>query len=145
MNFWMCIFATLKFLGINYWFLSIINQYVLPYRKWSIIPPILIHTWFLNNIMFEFLFCLLFFINHTEISIKLKYYFILWASLVALMVKNPPAMPETRVWSLGWEETLEKGMATHFGSLAWRIPWTEEPGGLQSMGLQSQSALIKSY
>ena len=52
------------------------------------------------------------------------------------MVKNPPAMQETWVRSLGWEEPLEEGMATHSGILAWRIPWTEEPGGLKSIGLQ---------
>ena len=50
------------------------------------------------------------------------------------MVKNPPAMRETWVQSLGWEDPLEKGKATHSSILAWRIPWTEEPGGLQSMG-----------
>ena len=52
------------------------------------------------------------------------------------MVKNPPAMQETRVQSLGWEDPLEKEMATHSSILAWRIPWTEEPGRLQSMGSQ---------
>ena len=51
-------------------------------------------------------------------------------------VKCLPAMWETRVLSLGWEDPLEKEMATHSSILAWRIPWTEEPGGLQSMGLQ---------
>ena len=55
-------------------------------------------------------------------------------SLVAQMVKNLPAMWETWVKSLGWEDPLEKGMATHPSILAWRIPWTEEPGGLQSTG-----------
>ena len=50
------------------------------------------------------------------------------------MVKNLPAMQETWVQSLGGEDLLEKGMATHSSILAWRIPWTEEPGGLQSMG-----------
>ena len=55
-----------------------------------------------------------------------------WASLVAQMVKNLTAMQETRVRSLGWEDPLETEMATHFSTLAWRIPWTEEPGGLQS-------------
>ena len=50
------------------------------------------------------------------------------------MVKNLPAMLETQVRSLGWEDPLEEGMATHSSILAWRIPWTEEPGGLQSMG-----------
>ena len=47
--------------------------------------------------------------------------------------KNPSAMQETYIRSLGWEEPLEKGMATHSSILTWRIPWTEEPGGLQSM------------
>ena len=50
-------------------------------------------------------------------------------------VKNPPAMCEIWVQSLGWEDTLEKGMATYSSILAWRIPWIEEPGGLQSMGV----------
>ena len=52
------------------------------------------------------------------------------------MVKNPPAMQETWVQFLGWGDPLEKGMATHSNILAWRILWTEEPGGLQSMGSQ---------
>ena len=52
------------------------------------------------------------------------------------MVKNLPAMPETQVESLGWEGLLEKGMTTHSNILAWRIQWTKEPGGLQSMGSQ---------
>ena len=56
--------------------------------------------------------------------------------LVAQMVKNLPVMKETRVQSLDWEVALEKKMATHSNILAWRIPWTEESGGLQSMGLQ---------
>ena len=52
------------------------------------------------------------------------------------MVKNPPAMRETRVQSLVWEDPLEKAMATHSSIFAWRITWTEEPGELQSMALQ---------
>ena len=52
------------------------------------------------------------------------------------MVKSLPAMQETQVGSLGQEDLLEKGMATHPSILAWTIPWTEEPGGLQSMGSQ---------
>ena len=60
----------------------------------------------------------------------------LGASLVAQAVKNLPAMQETQVRSLGWENPMEKGMATHSCILAWRIPWTEEPGGLQPMGSQ---------
>ena len=59
-----------------------------------------------------------------------------WAFLVAQMVKGLPAMRETRVRSLGWEDPLEKEMATHSRIHAWKIPWTEEPGGLQSMGSQ---------
>ena len=59
-----------------------------------------------------------------------------WASLVTQMVKNLPAVRETWGWSLGWEDLLEWGMATHFSILAWRIPWTEKPGGLQPMGSQ---------
>ena len=55
-------------------------------------------------------------------------------SLVAQTVKNPPALQETQVLSLGWEDPLEKGMATHCSILAQRIPWTEEPSGLQYMG-----------
>ena len=57
-----------------------------------------------------------------------------WASLVAQLVKNQPAMQETWVRSLSWEDPLEKGTATHSSTLAWKIPWMEEPGGLQSMG-----------
>ena len=56
--------------------------------------------------------------------------------MVAQMVKNLPAMQETRVRSLSREDPLEKGMSTHSSILAWRIPWTEEPDGLQSTGSQ---------
>ena len=58
------------------------------------------------------------------------------ASLVAQMVNNLPAIQETQVQSLGWEDPLQKGNDTHSNILAWRIPWTEEPGGLRSIGLQ---------
>ena len=57
--------------------------------------------------------------------------------LVAQLVKNPPAMQETPVGFLGWEDPLEKEMAIHFSTLVWKIPWTEEPDRLQSMGLQT--------
>ena len=57
-----------------------------------------------------------------------------WVSLVAQKVKNLPAVPETWVQSLGYDDPLEEGMATHSIMLACRIPWTEEPGGLQSAG-----------
>ena len=56
------------------------------------------------------------------------------ASKVVQWVKNPPAMQEMQVLSLGWEDPLEESVATHLSILAWRIPWTEEPGGLQSIG-----------
>ena len=67
--------------------------------------------------------------GYTVVSVTVK------ASLVAQMVRHLPAMQEVWVHSLGWEEPLEKGMAIRSGILAWRIPWTEETGGLQSMGL----------
>ena len=57
----------------------------------------------------------------------------LWASLVVQMAKHLPAMQETQVQSLGWEDPLEKGMASHSSILAWRIPRTEKPGGLESI------------
>ena len=55
---------------------------------------------------------------------------------MAKTAMSPPAMQKIQVQSLGWEDPLEKGMATHSSILAWRIPWTEEPGGLQSVGSQ---------
>ena len=61
---------------------------------------------------------------------------VVWDSLVAQMVKNLPAMQETWVRFLGWEDPLEKGMAIHSSIFAWKIPWTEEPGELQFMGSQ---------
>ena len=57
-------------------------------------------------------------------------------SLVAQTVKRLPVLQETRVQSLGWEDPLEKEMATHSSTVAWKIPWTEEPGKLQPMGSQ---------
>ena len=69
-------------------------------------------------------------ILHIEFNFSLK------TSLVAQMVKRLSTMRETRVRSLGWEDPLEKEMAIHSGTIAWKIPWTEEPGRLQSMGSQ---------
>ena len=60
----------------------------------------------------------------------------IWACLVAQVAKNLPAMQETQVQFLGQEDPLEKGMATHSSIPAWEIPWTQDPGGLQSLGLQ---------
>ena len=63
------------------------------------------------------------------------------ASLVTQMVKNLPAMQETQVQSLGWEDPLEKGMTTHSSILAWRIPWTEELSRLQTMGIAESDTI----
>ena len=71
--------------------------------------------------------------NHTHVSATKS---TMKKSLVSQKVMNPPAMREIWVLSLGWEDPLEEGMITHSSILAWRIPWTEEPGGLQSMGSQ---------
>ena len=60
---------------------------------------------------------------------------------MAQQVKNPLAMQETQVQFLGWEDPLGKEMATHSSILAWEIPWTEEPGGLQSLGCEGQTRL----
>ena len=65
------------------------------------------------------------------------------ASLIAHLIKNLPAMQETWVRFLGWEAPLEKEMAIHFSILAWKIPWTEEPGGLQPMGSQESDLATK--
>ena len=62
--------------------------------------------------------------------------------MVTQTVENLPAVQVTRVQSLGWKDPLERGMATHSSILAWEIPWTEDPGGLQSMGVtKSQTRL----
>ena len=65
--------------------------------------------------------------------------------MVAQSVKNLPAVWEMWVWPLGWEDPLEKEMATHSSVLAWRTPWTEHPGGLKSMGSKSQTRLSDSH
>ena len=66
-------------------------------------------------------------------------------TLVAQMIKNLPEMQETWVQSLGWEEPVEKEMATHPSILAWRVPWTEEPGRLPSVGSQKVATLSKRW
>ena len=65
------------------------------------------------------------------------------ASLVVQTVKNLPTMQQSQIQSLGQEDPWEKGMATHCSILAWKIPWTEEPGGLHSMGLQREKCKSK--
>ena len=72
----------------------------------------------------------------TLIKVENNIYQMLLCALVVRSVKDPPAMWETWVSFLGWEDPLEKEMAIHSSIPAWEIPWTEEPGGLQSMGLQ---------
>ena len=79
---------------------------------------------FFLSFLFEKKFC------WDKIHLPLQYTH--WASLAAQTVKSLLAMRETRVWFLGWEDSLEKGMATHSSILAWRIPWTEEPNRLYS-------------
>ena len=74
---------------------------------------------------------------HTHTHTHTKYQ----APLVGWTVNNLPAIQQSQVQSLGWEDPLEKGMVTHSSILAWRIPWTEEPGGLQFMGSQSWTQL----
>ena len=68
-----------------------------------------------------------------------------WASLVAQVVKNLPAMWETWLQSLSWEDPVEKGMATNSSILAWRIPWTEEPSRLQSLGSQRVRTQLSNF
>ena len=70
----------------------------------------------------------------TEATDTFTIYWALWACLVAQLVKNPPAVWETWVWSLGWEDPLEEGAATHSSILAWRIPWPGQPMGSQRVG-----------
>ena len=68
-----------------------------------------------------------------------------WVSLVAQTIKNPPSMQETWVRSLGWEDPLEKRIATHSSILAWRIPWTEQPSRLQSMELTKSQTWLSDF
>ena len=64
------------------------------------------------------------------VNVYIYIYIKAWAFLITQMVKNLPVMQETQVRFLGWEDPMGKGMATHSNSLGWRIPWSEEPGGL---------------
>ena len=73
---------------------------------------------------------------YNKVNLLYIYPTLVWPSLGAQMVQNLPAMRDTPVQSLGQEDTLEEEMATHSRILAWRTPWTEEPGGLQSMRSQ---------
>ena len=93
-----------------------------PGRPQSMVSQRVRHDWAINT--------------HTAWWFDLHILWNNWASLVAQLEKNLPAVQETWVRSLGWKDPLAKEMATHSSILAWKIPWTEEPGGLQSMGSQ---------
>ena len=89
-----------------------------------------------NNTMYELIYSPLRITKCEYFTIFVSFPPHKWASLVAQLVKNSAAMQEIQVQSLGREDLLEKEMATHSSILAWEIPWTEEPGGLQSIGWQ---------
>ena len=105
-------FAFVKYLGILFWDEITWNQF---------------DSWF-----WALLGCV-----QNRLYPKPDYLSLGWASMLAQTVQNPPAVQDTWVWLLGWEDPQKKGMGTHASSLAWRIPWTEEPSELQSMGSQT--------
>ena len=131
----------------------LINGYLLPLSPTTIALPSWVNTQFGNFSSYWWISCKYMLRNWTyrmgirvtlcvspdslntspTIRMRLAHF---WAFLVAQIVKNLSVMQETWVQSLDQEDLLEKGMTTHFNILAWRIPWTEEPGRLQSMGLQ---------
>ena len=94
----------------------------------------LLGEWDENIRTFHYIYFHLIILNICFLYYKVPVYYL--ASLVAHTVKSLPTMRETQVQSLGQEDPLEKEMATHSSTLAWKIPWTEEPGRLQSMGSQ---------
>ena len=85
-----------------------------------------------------FTFCMCSYRGNCMLQLTVSLSMVLFSLAFRIQVKNLPVMQETQVWSLGQEDPLEKGMANHSSILAWRIPQTEEPGGLHSMGSQSQ-------
>ena len=114
----------------------------------SVCPIIIILTWYILFFLFiqqRKYICLKILPGVVYLSCVAAFFFfflLIYPSDSA--VKNPPAMQKLQelwVQSLGWEDSLDKGIATHSSILAWRIPWTEEPGGLWSIGLQSQTQL----
>ena len=102
-----------------------------------------------TSLFFTFKYFLVFFVSFVFVKFILSYfqtlysfggnYHTLWNMTgfpSSSAVKNPPAMQETQIWPLGWKDSWEEGMETHSGILAWRISWTKEPGGLQSLRSQ---------
>ena len=100
---------------------------------------ILLHSMYFNKVLSYFFHTVYRYI--LDVFLGILYFFLNQDFMVAQRLKCLPAMRETWVWSLGREDLLEKKMATHSSILAWRIPWTEEPGGLQSTGSQSRTRL----
>ena len=132
---------------LNSWRLSGLIERMGETHPYSSLSNGIIWTFHVSEVLAKVLI-----ITHSAFFIKLTFrtvnllisvsFAICVASLVAQMVKSLPAMQETQVWSLGWGDTLEKGMATHSSILAWRIPWTEETGRL-SLWDHKESAMIK--
>ena len=118
----------LKFLGCNTMYISklIYLKNVQIQRRF---PRVLIEKLILLRWLWQIFLASM---SWTEINLFL----IVWVSLVTQMVNNLPAMQETRVLSIGWKDPPEKGIVSYSSSFAWRIPWTKEPGGIQSMGSQ---------
>ena len=104
------------------------NMVVNTQSCWEFVIILITHTQKVNYVRrYIYIYGYIYIYTHTHIH---------RASLVAQRLKHLPPMPETRVWSLGREDPLEKEMVTHSSILAWRIPWTEKPGRLQSTGSQ---------
>ena len=126
-------FCVCVFLCVSHFLYSFIDWQILILFPLSI--PFLMPYSFFWSLFFSPFWSLNFFLTLLRDKQQVKIVFI-WASLVAQLVKNPPTMWETLVQSLGQEDPLEKGKAIHSSTLAWKVPWTEEPGGLQFMGLR---------
>ena len=109
------------------WKIPFINISCWPSSQWTLFYYAFIEVYLIYSVVL---------VSGVQQSDWVIHIYVLRASLVAQWVKDVPAMWESHVWSLSWEDSLEKEMATHSGILVWRIPWTEMPGGLQSMGSQ---------
>ena len=134
-------FATLPLTITSYFIYKIQRKIGLPSSAWYQTYNLQLSTLIPFHLTFFFFYCFFahryFYFTSSSFSDSFISFYCNWASVLAQTVKNLPSVQETQVQSLGGEESLEKGMATHSSILARRIPWTEGPGGLQSMGLQS--------